>query len=87
VQGALGQLVNLFLPTMKLQSKRREGSKTLRVYDRASTPLQRVLARQDVPAQKKAQLRQLHQILNPFASRRQIDQKLKEIDSIRQLST
>jgi hypothetical protein len=28
---------------MKLQSKRREGSKTLRVYDRAATPLQRVL--------------------------------------------
>ena len=86
-KGALGQLVNLFLPTMKLQSKRREGSKTLRVYDRASTPLQRVLARQDVLAQKKAQLRQLHQSLNPFALRRQIDQKLKEIDSIRQLST
>ena len=35
-KGSLGQLLNLFLPTMKLQSKRREGSKTLRVYDRAT---------------------------------------------------
>ena len=84
-RGALGQLLNLFLPTLKLQSKRREGSKTLRVYDRAATPLHRVLERQEVSAEKKKQLRQLHQSLNPFALRRQVDQKLKEIDSIRQL--
>ena len=84
-KGALGQLLNLFLPTLKLQSKRREGSKTLRVYDRAARPLHRVLERQEVSAEKKKQLRQLHQSLNPFALRRQVDQKLKEIDSIRQL--
>jgi hypothetical protein len=84
-KGALGQLLNLFLPSMKLQSKRREGSKTVRVYDRAATPLQRVLVRGEVSAEKKAQLRQLHQSLNPFALRRQIDKQLKEIDAIRQL--
>jgi hypothetical protein len=84
-KGALGQLLNLFLPTMKLQSKRREGSKTVRVYDRATTPLQRVLLRAEVSAEKKAQLRQLHRDLNPFGLRRQIDKELKQIDSIRQL--
>ncbi len=84
-KGALGQLLNLFLPSMKLQSKRREGSKTLRVYDRASTPLQRVLACQEVSAEKKAHLRQLHEELNPFALRRQIDRQLREIDAIREL--
>jgi len=84
-KGALGQLLNFFLPSMKLQSKRREGSRTLRVYDRAATPLERVLAREEVSAQKKAQLRQLQGSLNPFALRRQIDKQLKEIDSIREL--
>jgi len=85
MQGALGQLLNFFSPSMKLQSKRREGSKTLRVYDRAATPLQRVLVWGEVSAEKKAQLQQLHQSLSPFALRRQIDKQLKEIDSIRQL--
>lgn len=84
-KGALGQLLNLFLPTMKLKSKHREGSKTVRVYERATTPLQRVLECQEASAQKKAQLRQLHQSLNPFALRRQIDKHLKEINLIRQL--
>lgn len=84
-KGALGQLLNLFLPSMKLQAKRREGSKTLRVYDRAATPLERVLARPEVSAPKKAQLQKLHASLNPFALRRQIDKCLKEIDAIRQL--
>src|SRR5204862_2778089 len=36
-KGALGQLLNLFLPTMKLKSKHREGSKTVRVYERATS--------------------------------------------------
>lgn len=84
-KGALNQLLNFFLPSMKLQSKRREGSKTLRVYDRAATPLQRVLLREEVSAQKKSQLRQLHQSLNPFCLRRQIDKQLKKINEIREL--
>jgi len=84
-KGALSQLLNFFLPSMKLQSKRREASKTLRVYDRAATPLQRVLLREEVTTQKKAQLRQLHQSLNPFGLRRQIDKQLKEINAIREL--
>ena len=84
-KGALGRLLNFFLPSMKLQSKRREGSKTIRVYDRAVTPLERVLGREEVSAQKKAHLRELRGRLNPFALRRQIDKSLKEIDAIREL--
>jgi hypothetical protein len=44
-----------------------------------------VLLREEVGAQKKTQLRQLHQSLNPFGLRRQIDKQLKEINAIRQL--
>jgi hypothetical protein len=84
-KGALGQLLNLFLPSMQLKSKRREGSRTLRVYDRAATPLKRVLEREEVTPEKKVQLQQLHASLNPFALRRQIEKSLKEINQLRQL--
>jgi len=84
-KGALGQLLNLFLPSMKLESKRREGSRTIRVYGPAQTPLQRVLQSPEVSQEKKIQLQQFQRELNPFALRRQIDQSLKEIDSIRLL--
>jgi hypothetical protein len=86
-KGPLGQLLNLFLPSMKLQSKRREGSKTIRVYDRAATPLHRVLARAEVSAEKKVQLQRLHASLNPFALRRQIDRALKEINALREIKS
>jgi hypothetical protein len=85
-KGALGQLLNFFLPSLKLESKRREGSKTVRVYGPAQTPLERVLARSEVSAQKKAELRTLRQQLNPFALRREVDRCLKEIDQQRELS-
>lgn len=84
-KGALGQLLNLFLPSMKLQSKRREGSKTVRVYDQAATPLERVLACEEASTEKKRELQQLQGRLNPFALRRQIDAALKEIDRHREL--
>jgi len=84
-KGPLGQLLNFFLPTLKLQSKRREGSKTRRVYGPAQTPLERVLAAKEVADKKKAELRALRQTLNPFGLRRQVDHQLKEIDQQRQL--
>jgi hypothetical protein len=85
-KGALGQLLNLFLPTLKLESKRREGSQIKRVYGTARTPLERVLECPEVSSEKKRQLRMLQAQLNPFALRRQVDQSLKQIDQIRQLS-
>jgi len=84
-KGPLGQLLNFFLPTLKLQSKVREGSKTRRVYGPAQTPLERVLAAKEVADKKKAELRALRQTLNPFGLRRQVDHQLKEIDQQRQL--
>lgn len=86
-KGALGQLLNFFLPSMKLESKRKEGSKTVRVYDRPATPLNRVLERSEVTGDKKAQLRALHASLNPFDLRRQVDKTLKEIDKMRRVES
>ena len=85
-QGALNQLLNYFLPTMKLDTKQRVGSKVLRHYGQVLTPLNRVLASAQVSQQMKEQLRAHKRQLNPFALRRQVDHQLKAIEHQRRLS-
>jgi hypothetical protein len=85
-RGALGQLLNHFLPTMKLVRKEQTGSRTKRVYDKPQTPYARVLCSPEVTAQKKNQLQAEQKKLNPFALVRTVRQELKRIDQQRQLS-
>jgi hypothetical protein len=82
-RGALGQLLNYFLPTMKLERKERVGSKTVRHYGQTQTPLSRVLACPEVTAETKQRLRTEKQTLNPFALRREVDRQLKVIEQQR----
>ena len=49
-KGELNWLLNGFLPTMKLKSKERVGSKVVRTYGETMTPLSRVLACAEVSA-------------------------------------
>lgn len=83
--GALGQLLNHFLPTHLLQEKRRKANRTVRVYGPALTPYTRVLAASEVTPAKKAQLRKLHQQLNPFALAREVERQKKTINAQRLL--
>jgi len=78
--GALGQLLNHFLPTHLLKEKRRKGKRTVRIYGPALTPYARVLAFQEVSPIQKAQLQKLHEQLNPFALARQVEQQKKAIN-------
>lgn len=84
-KGPLGQLQNHFLPTHKLQGKRREGRRTIRVYGEAQTPYARVLSATEVTAAKKSELRRLHGSLNPFQLGREIERQKKEIEAQRLL--
>ena len=84
-KGALGQLLNYFMPTLKLESKERVGSRTVRKYGPARTPLDRVIDSPEVVAQTKDRLREHKRPLNPFELRRQVDQQLKVIDRQRLL--
>lgn len=86
-EGALGQLLNHFLPTHLLKEKRRKGNRTVRVYGAASTAYARVLATEQVSPTKKAQLQKLHEQLNPFALARQIELQKKAINTQRLLRT
>jgi hypothetical protein len=85
-KGALNQLLNYFLPTLKLERKERVGSKVVRTYGPAVTPLCRVLACAEVQAQTKAQLETEKKNLNPFALRREVDRQLKVIEQHRRAS-
>ena len=71
--------INFFQPSFKLIAKERIGNRTLKRYDTAKTPYQRVLERKDISLEAKAQLMNLYVQLNPAELRRQIDQKIAKL--------
>ena len=82
-KGELNQLLNYFLPTMKLENKERVGSKVVRKYGPTMTPLSRVLACPEVTAETKQPLRAQKQTLNPFALTREVERQIKVIEQNR----
>ena len=82
-RGALNQLLNYFLPTMKLEKKERVGHRTVRKYGPTQTPLSRVLACGEVSAATKERLRTERAGLNAFAVRREVDRQMKVIEAAR----
>jgi len=68
--------INFFQPSFKLIAKERIANRTLKRYDTAKTPYQRVLERKDISLPAKARLAHLYIQLNPAELRRRIDQKI-----------
>ncbi|HXG46106.1 MAG TPA: integrase [Methylomirabilota bacterium] len=83
-RGPLHQLLNYCLPTLKLAGKQRVGSRVVRHYGPAQTPLARVLACAEVSEATKARLRAERAGLNALALRREVDRRLREIEAVRQ---
>lgn len=67
--------INFFQPSFKLIARERIGIQTIKRYDRAKTPYQRVIERQDISLEAKARLTHFYIQLNPAQLRRRIDQK------------
>ena len=84
--GALGQLLNHFLPTHLLKEKHRKANRTVRVYGLPLTPYARVMAAGEVTPAKKAELQKLHEQLNPFALAREVERQKKTINAQRLLT-
>ena len=72
-----GLFHNFFCPTLKLHSKVRQGSKTLRKYSAPQTPFQRLLDSAHLTSQQKDRLRAQYLTLNPLELKDQVEQKLK----------
>lgn len=79
IYGDLRSYINFFQPSFKLIGKERIDNKTIKRYDLAKTPYQRVLERQDVSLPAKARLMNLYLQLNPAELRRSIDLKTAKL--------
>lgn len=66
--------INFFQPTLKLLEKKREGARTIKKYEKAQTPYQRVLASNHIPQSVKENLTQQYNRLDPLALTEQIKQ-------------
>jgi len=75
---------NFFIPSVKLISKHRVGSKTIKVHDAPTTPYQRLLASSQIPDTVKDSLANLKATLNPFILQRTIKTSINRI--LRQVS-
>ena len=76
---ALRVYVNCFQPSMKLQTKEREGSKVRRTYDQAQTPMQRLLASGVVSANKQHELLRITEALDPLRLLTQLEHLQKAL--------
>lgn len=64
--------VNFFQPSMKLHTKRREGSRVHRTYDAAQTPFQRLHHAKILTTEQEERLTGIYQALDPVRLRRQL---------------
>ena len=71
--------INFFQPSFKLIAKEHIGNRTIKRYDTAKTPYQRVLERKDISFEVKARCMNLYIQLNPAELRRRIDQKTAKL--------
>ena len=70
---------NFFCPSMKLLSKERIGSKTLKHHDPPKTPYQRIVESPHISLDIKQLLSKQLEKLNPFVLREAMEKKLKKI--------
>ena len=70
---------NFFCPSVKLLSKERIGSKTIKHHDRPKTPYQRILDSPHIPPNVKHHLSKHLEKLNPFVLREAMEKRLKTI--------
>jgi hypothetical protein len=77
------QFTNHFKPTFKLVRREKKGGKTKRIYEtKPTTPYQRLLDSPDISEEKKAKLRAEHASLDPFALKKNIENKLRNFFTV-----
>jgi len=78
-RGDLNYFINYFLPSVKLISKERQGSKIKKKYDKPKTPIQRLFESKDINEEKKLELLRIFNKLNPFELQQNIKNKTGQI--------
>lgn len=75
----MNYFLNYFLPSMKLISKQRHGSKIKKKYDKAKTPFQRLFESKEIDEDKKLELLRILNKLDPFKLQENIERKIRLI--------
>ena len=75
-------LFNFFIPSSKIISKKRIGSKIIKKYDAPKTPFERLLTSEFIPKKTKTELMKKYKNLNPFELQKAIDTKIKKVLSL-----
>lgn len=79
-------LMNHFIPSLKLQDKRRVNQKTKRIYGTPMSPYKRVMASEHIPQKTKDALKLKHESLNPLhLSRLEVEVRTKINSTIAKL--
>lgn len=73
---------NFYCPSVKLVSKERVGSKTIKKHDKPKTPYQRVLESKQISDYAKKGLQHIFDNTNPFHLERRIREKLESIFAV-----
>jgi hypothetical protein len=73
---------NFFILSVKLLSKERIASKTIKRHDKPKTPYQRILESNHIPKKTKGKLKAIFKTLNPFKLKMTIDDKIANIHSL-----
>lgn len=74
-------LLNFFIASTKLKSKKRLGSKIKKIHDKPKTPFERLCDTIYIDEEKKLELIRIRNKLNPFELQRRIKEKLKLVHS------
>ena len=77
-RGDLNNFINYFLPSVKLISKQRQGSKIKKKYDIPKTPFQRLFESKSIDEEKKLELLRFSKKLNPFELQQNIKDKISQ---------
>ena len=81
-RGELNYFINYFLPSVKLISKQRQGSKIKKKYDKRKTPFQRLFESKYVDDEKKLELLRFFNKLNPFELQQNIKNKIAQVSKL-----
>jgi hypothetical protein len=75
-------LNNFFMPSAKLLSKTRDGSRISKIHDKPLTPYRRLIASPDLSAEEKTILKDTFRQLDPLFLRQQIQQLSRQLQSL-----
>ena len=70
---------NFFMPSAKMISKQRVGSKIIKVLDKPKTPAQRLFDSNDISDDTKQKLNETYKAINPFQLQKQMKTKIRNI--------